>query len=135
MNLSSTRFAQGDTDDYCGDPALDTQNRTLTTRSNDFTVTLVGLPGTVVSNEVHSFEIELKAAPGISIDRLGAIVDAGMPQHAHGMTVRPEISRGDVPGRFSVDGLLLHMPGAWELHVDVVDGPYTERVTFHVDAR
>jgi hypothetical protein len=41
-------------------------------------------------------------------------VDATMPQHGHGMNYRPTVeARGD--GRFRASGLLLHMPGRWQL--------------------
>jgi hypothetical protein len=41
-------------------------------------------------------------------------VDATMPQHGHGMNYRPTVeSLGD--GRFRASGLLLHMPGRWQL--------------------
>ena len=45
-------------------------------------------------------------------------IDAQMPEHKHGMNYRPTVtSRGD--GRFRAEGLLLHMPGLWELSFDV----------------
>jgi hypothetical protein len=41
-------------------------------------------------------------------------VDATMPQHGHGMNYRPTVeSLGG--GRFRASGLLLHMPGRWQL--------------------
>ena len=47
-------------------------------------------------------------------------VDATMPQHGHGMNYRPTVeSLGG--GRFRASGLLLHMPGRWQLSF-VVDG-------------
>ena len=55
-------------------------------------------------------------------------VDAQMPEHKHGMNYRPTI----VPlgeGRFRVDGLIFHMPGRWELNVDVRDGEESERLS------
>jgi hypothetical protein len=45
-------------------------------------------------------------------------VDATMPEHGHGMNYRPAVQpRGD--GRFRADGLLLHMPGRWQLSIAV----------------
>lgn len=45
-------------------------------------------------------------------------VDAWMPEHRHGMNYRPSVQpRGD--GRWRVEGLLFHMPGRWELRLDV----------------
>jgi NHL repeat len=53
-------------------------------------------------------------------------VDAAMPEHRHGMNTEPVVTpRG--AGQFGVEGLLLHMPGRWELYFDVTDGAVTER--------
>jgi hypothetical protein len=53
-------------------------------------------------------------------------VDAGMPEHQHGMNRRPVIRSLD-GGKFEVQGLLFHMPGRWELYFDVTRGAVTER--------
>ncbi len=53
-------------------------------------------------------------------------VDAAMPEHRHGMNTDAVVtSLGE--GRFGVEGLLLHMPGRWEMYFDVTDGGVTER--------
>jgi sugar lactone lactonase YvrE len=53
-------------------------------------------------------------------------VDAAMPEHRHGMNTEAVVTpRGG--GRFGVEGLLLHMPGRWEIRFDVTDGLVTER--------
>ena len=55
-------------------------------------------------------------------------VDATMPEHKHGMNYRPTIvSLGD--GRYRVDGLVFHMPGRWELAIDVRAGEESERLS------
>jgi hypothetical protein len=41
-------------------------------------------------------------------------VDATMPEHRHGMNYRPRLVPAG-PGRWTVDGLVWHMPGRWEL--------------------
>ena len=53
-------------------------------------------------------------------------VDAAMPDHRHGMNTEAVVTSTGA-GRFVVDGLLLHMPGRWELYFDVTDGAVTER--------
>lgn len=53
-------------------------------------------------------------------------VDAAMPEHRHGMNTDAVVTPlGN--GRFGVAGMLLHMPGRWEMHFDVTDGGVTER--------
>lgn len=45
-------------------------------------------------------------------------VDAIMPAHQHGMNYAPKVTAtGD--GLFRVDDMLFHMPGLWELRVEV----------------
>ena len=54
-----------------------------------------------------------------------------MPAHGHGINTAPTVnSHGD--GKFTVDGLLFHMKGDWELYVDILDGPVRERATFPI---
>jgi len=58
-------------------------------------------------------------------------VDARMPEHNHGMTLQPQVT-ADGAGNFRVDGMLFHMPGRWELYVDVARGTELERATFEI---
>ena len=45
-------------------------------------------------------------------------VDASMPEHRHGMNYRPSLQPlGD--GVWRAEGVLWHMPGRWELRLDV----------------
>lgn len=55
-------------------------------------------------------------------------VDAQMPEHRHGMNYRPTLtSSGD--GRYRAEGLVFHMPGRWELTLDVRRGDQGERLS------
>ena len=64
------------------------------------------------------------------VDRVA--VDADMPEHGHGMNVVPEVAdNGD--GTFTASPFAFHMPGYWEIYVDVTVGDTTERATFSVD--
>jgi hypothetical protein len=58
-------------------------------------------------------------------------VDASMPEHRHGMNYRPSLQPlGD--GVWRAEGLLWHMPGRWELRLDVeaVGSTHTLRQSF-----
>lgn len=62
----------------------------------------------------------------------GLQVDAYMPEHRHGMNYRPRVSRtGD--GIYRAEGLLLHMPGRWQLRFDVERAGPTVRLSADVD--
>jgi len=54
------------------------------------------------------------------------IADAAMPEHMHGMNVRPTVTQNE-DGSFTVDGMLLHMPGRWEIYFDIKRRGVTER--------
>jgi hypothetical protein len=58
--------------------------------------------------------------------------DADMPEHRHGLTTRPELTPNSV-GRFRLKDLRLHMPGYWELYIDVTRDGVTERITLPVE--
>jgi hypothetical protein len=57
-------------------------------------------------------------------------VDAQMPEHKHGMDYRATV-RPQGPGRFVVEGMLLHMPGRWEFSFDLNVG--VDRETLRTD--
>jgi hypothetical protein len=55
-------------------------------------------------------------------------VDAQMPAHRHGMNYRARVTpQGD--GRYRAEGLLFHMPGAWQFVFDLERPGGTERLT------
>jgi hypothetical protein len=58
-------------------------------------------------------------------------VDAQMPDHRHGMNYRPSIVAG-TDGRYRAEGLVFHMPGRWELSIDVRAGEETERLSHDI---
>ncbi len=57
--------------------------------------------------------------------------DAAMPEHDHGMNTKPKV-RANSDGSFAVSGMLFHMPGHWELYVDVTSAGVTERAQFDI---
>jgi hypothetical protein len=54
-------------------------------------------------------------------------VDAFMPEHNHGMNYKPTV-RMTADG-YRADGLMLHMPGQWEIRFDIDDPAGNERIT------
>ncbi|MAF64565.1 MAG: hypothetical protein CMJ84_02745 [Planctomycetes bacterium] len=98
--------------------------------SNDGTyfLTYASEPAVVPLNEVFAVEVsvftdEKRREPAVAVE---LAFDARMPQHGHGMRREPRVQRlGD--GRFRVEGVLLHMPGYWELYFDATRGALTER--------
>jgi hypothetical protein len=83
----------------------------------------------VPSNEMMGLQAEVlegcgegaKPAEGVRLH-----VNAGMPEHQHGMTTQPRVLPLE-GGRWDVAGLLFHMPGYWELYFDMEREGVVER--------
>lgn len=79
--------------------------------------------GAPIANGRH-FALLLRVCPA---DARLLKVDAGMPEHRHGMNYRPSLTAlGD--GRWRADGLLFHMAGRWELSFEAEAGGRRERL-------
>ena len=55
-------------------------------------------------------------------------VDAGMPMHGHGMNYMPSEKKPG-PGHSQFNGMVFHMPGAWQITFDVFEGDKRQRLT------
>jgi hypothetical protein len=84
-------------------------------------------PSTLKVGEFFAAEVIACRAPGGEPVR-DVLIDAAMPAHGHGMNYRPSSSRTD-DGRYRFTGLMLHMPGAWRITVDLVQGTKRTRLT------
>ena len=73
-------------------------------------------------NTIHSWTITLTDKKGDPVDGAEIIVSADMPEHLHGMTTRPVTTAGALSGHYKVDGMNFHMPGWWEITLDISKG-------------
>jgi hypothetical protein len=74
------------------------------------------------------FRVELAVCPRDGAPAPERVeVDAHMPDHRHGMNYRATTMRAGA-GRWAAEGLMLHMPGKWEIVVDVAAGGRTDRL-------
>lgn len=96
-------------------------------QAGTFTVSWTPVPDPIPLNAM--FGLDLRVSP--SSEAAEVTVDAGMPGHGHGMTVRPKTTRR-ADGTFEARGLLFHMPGEWEITVSVRDGATTATARFPV---
>ena len=62
---------------------------------------------------------------GPPVDRVG--VDGWMPDHRHGMNYRPAVTLEGLSG--TAEGLLFHMPGRWQVILDVRGAAGREKLT------
>ena len=91
--------------------------------SGDLVVLYRTLPAAIEVGRHFAVEAVVCGAPAARVLR----VDADMPEHRHGMNYRASVSAaGD--GRYLAEGLLLHMPGRWQLLIDVERDGRAERL-------
>lgn len=85
-------------------------------------------PSAMPDNEAFRIEVWIakSATPNDVCRDVSLVVDAGMPEHGHGMNRVPKVTRAD-DGHFVVEGMYFHMTGHWELYFDVTRGAVTER--------
>jgi hypothetical protein len=90
-------------------PGFETASKTT---RDGVTVAWKSEPAKIITGAPFALELAVcPAAPRLS-------VDAHMPAHRHGMNYQPSI-RMLGEGRFRAEGLVLHMPGAWEFVFEV----------------
>ena len=70
-------------------------------------------------NQMHSWEIRLTDLQGNPVEQAGIIITGGMPAHNHGLATQPQISPTDTPGVYHLQGMRFHMPGEWELLLQI----------------
>lgn len=89
------------------------------------------LPDTVAVSQPLSIEVIACPKPGAAAPQQ-VRVDARMPAHGHGMNYRPKATRLAV-GHYRFDGLILHMPGQWQLLFDVMQAGERTRLTAELE--
>lgn len=85
-------------------------------------------PAQVPTNEHFTAIVQVRSKTKEKLSPKAIRIDADMPAHGHGMNTKPRVTKVE-DGKWKVEGLLFHMPGDWELYVDVGEGQSLERAT------
>jgi len=89
------------------------------------------LPEDFEVGDLFEMRVEVQRADGAPVSET-LTVDARMPEHGHGMNREPVVERAP-EGDFEAQNLLFHMPGYWEVYLDLTRGAVTERAQFSMD--
>ena len=100
-------------------------------KTKSFSVSLQTDPAQIPVNKHFTMEFTLQSLAGAEVSEQVA-VDADMPSHGHGMNTKPQLTALG-GGRWRVEGMLFHMPGAWEIYVYVGRNQAMERAVFPVE--
>lgn len=88
------------------------------TRAGLYRITLHP-PVPIHLNQYQTWGVYVEDAAGLVVDNARVELSADMPAHGHGLLASPQVSAGSAPGRYRVEGLRFHMPGHWEIKVQV----------------
>ncbi|HTF88090.1 MAG TPA: hypothetical protein VK843_06740 [Planctomycetota bacterium] len=106
-------------------PALDGSKpwhaaKALASNGGSYAVFWKPAPDPIEERKTFALEVWVTAldAPNRLAEGVQLSLDAGMPEHGHGMNVAPQVTQLE-PGHFRVEGTRLHMPGRWEIYFDI----------------
>lgn len=108
--------------------------RTAVSNDGRYYVVCLTEPRDIPLNELFSLDVRVfensdRRRP--LDDQFLLAADADMPEHRHGMIRSPRVREIDA-GRFEVKGMMFHMPGLWELYIDITRAGITERSQFEI---
>jgi hypothetical protein len=113
---------------FTGGEALGTE--TASGDAGRFTVNYAPSLDPLVINRMHHWDLVILDADGAPVSGASVAVDGGMPEHDHGLATAPKaVALGN--GRYRIEGLRFHMPGAWVLQLTIDAGKVGDRVTIH----
>jgi hypothetical protein len=87
--------------------------------------------GRLEAHRITTLDVELRR-DGRPFEGVQLAVSAWMPDHGHGTNLDPATTELGA-GRYRVEGVLLHMPGLWELFFDVVHEGRAARAGFELE--
>ncbi|PIQ28347.1 hypothetical protein COW36_04060 [bacterium (Candidatus Blackallbacteria) CG17_big_fil_post_rev_8_21_14_2_50_48_46] len=110
------------------------ENRSQLTDNKHYRVIYTPLPDPIPLNQHFRLKLTVQDAQNKVVENAKIYVDADMPTHNHGMTVKPKVK--DLgKGIFEVRGMLFHMPGFWEIYVLVDHAGKKEKAVFGVTVK
>ena len=80
-------------------------------------------------NTMHSWTVTLETTAGEPIGDALILVSGGMPDHDHGLSTAPRITREMESGRYVLEGMKFHMGGRWEIVFQIETATEQGRVT------
>jgi len=99
------------------------------TQDSKYNVVLKAPVDGVRLNQVQEWTVTLRDKEGEPITPRSLVFLGGMPGHGHGLSSSPRVTKQLSPGRFLIDGVLLHMYGDWEIVIGVVGDVGADKVT------
>ena len=87
------------------------------TEPNGFVVSVYSTLKPIAINRMHSWIVHIDDRHGDPVDDAEIRVDAGMPEHNHGLPTTPQITQRLGNGEYLLEGMRFHMNGWWQIAI------------------
>jgi hypothetical protein len=114
-------------------PPAPPAKRQADSNAGTYVVAFESTPNPIPMNEKFDLRFTVVPKSG-SAEGLSVQVDARMPAHGHGMNRVPRVAQ-QPDGSYRAEGMMFHMPGHWELYVDISRAGKSERAQFDIDLK
>ncbi|HEY9840687.1 MAG TPA: FixH family protein, partial [Candidatus Obscuribacterales bacterium] len=102
------------------------QQRSQLSDKKSFKLSYTPTPDPVPLNQHFRLKVLLQDAQNHVLDGAKLTADATMPEHNHGMNVKPKV-KALGQGLYEIQGFLFHMPGYWEINLGIEKGGKREK--------
>ncbi len=106
--------------------------RTQVSSNKNFRLSYTPSPDPIPVNQHFRLKLFLQNKNNQIVTAAKLKIDATMPDHNHGMNVKPKLKELG-KGVYAVEGFLFHMPGYWEIKATINHAGKTETVVFGVN--
>lgn len=103
--------------------------RTQLSDKKSFSLSYTPTPDPIPLNQHFRIRVQVQNAANKLLDGAVLTADATMPEHNHGMNVKPKV-KALGKGVYEIQGFLFHMAGYWEIAINVQHGGKREKVIF-----
>jgi hypothetical protein len=86
--------------------------------SQGYTVKVFSDSNPIVLNRIHKWQLSIER-DNEPVSEANITLVGGMPNHDHGLPTQPEVSSKSEPGRYTVEGIRFHMPGLWQIIINI----------------
>lgn len=114
--------------DQAGDDTLLGGPSSGATDGGTFLIEYTTDPSPIPLSEDFVMRTRVTDVDGRWVDDATVVVTADMPAHGHGMNTTPT-TEYDREGWYVTEGMLFHMPGDWQIVIDIADDETVETST------
>ncbi len=100
------------------------------TEPNGFVVSVYSTLRPIAINRMHSWVVRINDRHGDPVDDAEIRVDAGMPEHDHGLPTTPQVTQRLGDGEYLLEGMKFHMNGWWQIEISFSVNDDEESVVF-----